>query len=127
MIQVGSYLKVKDNSGACLVKCISIVGKNKKIAFVGDVVLVSVSKYYIQEKLERRNIYLGAIVGSVYLVSRPDGSSVNFVYNCVLLFSKKFKFVGSRIYGMFIKEVNIVNFKNKRLFLKVLSYARGLI
>jgi large subunit ribosomal protein L14 len=127
VVQLGSFLRIKDNSGACWVKCINIIGKSKMFAYVGDIILVSVIQYYIQDKLERRAVYLGIIVGCVYWTLRVDGSYVKFFSNCVLLFSKKYKFIGTRVYGLFLKEVNIVSSKNKQLFLKVLSYARGLI
>ena len=44
MIQLGSILKVTDKTGVVLVQCIKILGvsSKKKIAFIGDVILVSV-------------------------------------------------------------------------------------
>jgi ribosomal protein L14 len=43
MIQLGSILKVTDKTCAVLVQCIKIPGSaKKKIAYLGDVILVSV-------------------------------------------------------------------------------------
>jgi ribosomal protein L14 len=44
MIQVGTILKVTDKTGVVLVQCIKILGASskKRIAYLGDVILVSV-------------------------------------------------------------------------------------
>jgi large subunit ribosomal protein L14 len=43
MIQLGSILKVTDKTSVVLVQCIKVLGSSKKkIAFLGDVILVSV-------------------------------------------------------------------------------------
>jgi large subunit ribosomal protein L14 len=43
MIQMGAILKVTDKTGVVLVLCIKVLGPAKKrIAFLGDVVLVSI-------------------------------------------------------------------------------------
>ncbi len=42
MIQHQSILKVADNSGAKTVKCIKILNKSGKYAFIGDCIIVSV-------------------------------------------------------------------------------------
>ena len=45
MIQVGTILKVTDKTGVVLVQCIKVLGNSKKrIALLGDVVLVAVKK-----------------------------------------------------------------------------------
>ena len=45
MIQQQSLLKVADNSGAKIVKCIKVIGGfNRSFAYVGDVIVVSVLK-----------------------------------------------------------------------------------
>jgi large subunit ribosomal protein L14 len=43
MVQLGSLLKVTDKTGVVLVQCIKVFGYSKRrIAFLGDVILVSV-------------------------------------------------------------------------------------
>mgnify|MGYP003387793922 CR=1 FL=1 len=43
MIQIGTILKVSDKTGVILVQCIKVLGgSKKKIAYIGDVILVSV-------------------------------------------------------------------------------------
>ena len=106
------------------------MGKDKKTAFVGDTVLVSVLNYVQQKVLKKRSIFLGVIVSVVAWKKRLSGVFVKFFSNSVLLFNKQCKFLGSRIYGMFLREVNLLekkNKKNRKYFLKVISYNRGLI
>jgi large subunit ribosomal protein L14 len=43
MVQLGTILKVTDKTGVSLVQCIKVFGSSKKkIAKIGDVILVSV-------------------------------------------------------------------------------------
>jgi len=52
MIQQQTILKVADNSGAKLVKCIKVLGGFKrKVAFLGDIVIVSVIKLRNKSKI----------------------------------------------------------------------------
>ncbi len=46
MIQEGTYLKVADNTGAKLVKCIGVLpgGNRKRYAKIGDIVIVVVKE-----------------------------------------------------------------------------------
>lgn len=45
MIQVGTRLKIADNSGAKQVECIKVLGKHAKSpGFLGDFIVVSVKK-----------------------------------------------------------------------------------
>ena len=130
MVKFGSVLIVRDNSGARLAKCLNVVGINKKTAFVGDIILISVVNYVKLKKLKKRAVYLGAIVTTSYWTFRCDGVRVKFFSNGVLLFSRNCKFLGTRIYGMFLKEVKLVGSKartQKKYFLKIVSYNKGLI
>ena len=50
MVQQGSILKVCDRTGVILVQCIKVFGSNKKrIAFLGDVILVSIKKFNLRK------------------------------------------------------------------------------
>lgn len=42
MVQVQTYLNVSDNSGAQKVMCIRILGSNRRIAGIGDIIVVVV-------------------------------------------------------------------------------------
>ena len=50
MIQAGTMLKVTDKTGVILVQCIKVFGPIKKhIAYLGDVVLVSIKKFNVKK------------------------------------------------------------------------------
>ena len=54
MIQQQTLLNVSDNSGAKTVKCIKVLGGFKrKIAYLGDVIIVTVSK--LRNKSKRQD------------------------------------------------------------------------
>ena len=127
MVQKKTLLKVVDNSGASWSKCISILGSGKKkTAFTGDIILVTITKVLDKDKIQKRVVYLGLIVCTVFWSSRLDGSSLKFFSNKVLLFSRQYKFLGSRIYGIFTKGIKqpLGLGKTEYLYLqKILSYS----
>ena len=48
MIQLGSVVKVTDKTGVVVGRCIKVLGSRKnKIAFLGDIILISVRKINI--------------------------------------------------------------------------------
>jgi len=64
MIQIESKLKVVDNSGAKLAKCIKVKKKGKySVATVGMIILVSLKKFSNRKKVNKKIIYFGLIVG----------------------------------------------------------------
>lgn len=131
MIQMGTYLKVADNSGGRWVKCIKVLGKsNKKIATVGDLILITVNKMKSQKKIKKRTVYMGLIISVANWIRRQDGTLIRFFFNKVLIFTKQYKFLGTRVYGILAKEVrNCKNIekKEKRYFQKVVSYCSASI
>ena len=131
MLQVGSRLKVVDNSGGKWAKCISIKKKGKHpFATIGMLILVSIKKFSNRKKVNKRTIYIGLIIGISYWISRINGSFIKFFSNRLLLFNKQFKFLGTRIYGSTLKELKIKSLtgsKNKKYFLKIFSYSSSTI
>jgi large subunit ribosomal protein L14 len=131
MLKIGSQLRVVDNSGAKWAKCIYIKTKGKYLsATIGMLILITLKKFSNRKKVNKRFIYLGLIVGVSYWVSRMDGTFVKFFSNRLLLFNKQIKFLGSRIYGVVLKEIKVKSFgekKNQKYFHKIFSYSSGSI
>lgn len=65
MIQIGSKLIVVDNSGVKKVQCINIIGK-KKVANIGNFLLVTLRSYTKNLKLKKRTLYLGLLINIKY-------------------------------------------------------------
>ena len=99
MIQNETILKVSDNSGINLVKCIKLLkGSKRKSCKVGDFIVVSVKNVDDKSKLKKK-IYLALIVGTRKLLKRKNGSYISFKNNKVILFEEKNKIFGNRIFG----------------------------
>jgi len=126
MLFIGTKLKIVDNSGAKIAKCLTNYSKKyKKTVGIGDLILVSLKKIRNRKKIVKRLVYVGLIVGVKYWVVRKDGTRIRFFNNRVLIFSKQFKFLGSRIYGLILKETKIKILKRKKyrtFFKKIIAY-----
>ena len=122
-----SNIKVADNSGAIKIKCIGIFnGPKKKIARLNDWIFCVVKKYNPKKKIKKKIIYFGLVVSLIYDTKRKDGTIIRFVFNRVLLYSKDYKFLGTRVYGPICKEFkkNIRSFKFKDQTRKIVSYSQ---
>lgn len=100
MIQVGSIIKVCDKTGVSLVKCVKVFGPIKKrIALIGDVVLVSVKhinpKKFLKMKLFKRKrffkgtLHRGLVVRSKKNFKRSNNIFIKFSENAVILVNKR--------------------------------------
>lgn len=115
MLNIGSNLCVVDNSGAKIAKCLKNLKKiNKQIVTVGDLIIVVLKKFKSKKKIVKRTIYIGLVVGIKYWLNRKDGSLIRFFDNYVLIYNKQFKFLGSRVYSIILKEVKIKILKYKK-------------
>ena len=129
MIIIGTKLNIVDNSGGKIAKCIKVINK-KKTASIGNIILVSLKKFLNRRKVKKRVIYIGLIIGVKSWVHRLDGTFIKFFSNRILLFNKQFKFIGTRIYGVLLKEVKIFNLKEKKYrnyFHKVITYTSFMV
>jgi len=129
MIILGTKLNVVDNSGSKIAKCIKVLNK-KKAATIGSIILVSLKKFANRRKVKKRIIYVGLIIGIKTWVNRLDGVVIKFFSNRLLLFNKQFKFLGTRIYGILLKEVKVKNLKEKKYknyFHKIITYTSLMI
>ena len=91
MIQVRTNLDVADNSGARKVQCIKVIGGSKrKVAGVGDVIIVSVREAIPRGKVKKGDVQRALIVRTRKEIRRNDGSSIRFDSNAaVLVFSDR--------------------------------------
>lgn len=125
MIKKESIVYSADNSGAKFLKCIDILNKKKSVAVIGDTVLVSVKNFVHRKKLKKKSIYFGLLVTTKQYTHRIDGSIIKFCSNRVLVFSKQFKFLGTRIYGGISKDIRVKlnsGILDKKKYQKVISY-----
>ena len=118
MIQMQSQMDVADNSGARRVQCIKVLGGSKrKVAGVGDIVVVSVKEAIPRGKVKKGDVHRAVIVRTRKDVRRNDGSVIRFDRNAAVLVNKAGEPIGTRIFGPVVREL-----RAKR-FMKIVSLA----
>ena len=105
MIQMKTFLKAIDNSGALVVECINVIGK-KRIATVGDEIVVSVkqAKPMLNIKLKKGDVLRALVCRTKSRVMRNDGCYIQFGDNACVLLNKQGQPIGSRIIGPIAAE-----------------------
>lgn len=131
MIYKESKLNVIDNSGVISVKCIRVLNsKAKTVGKVGNLILARIYIKNIDSLLKQKTLYYGLIIMIKQNIIRKDGIVIKFNNNCVLLFSNAYKFLGSRVFGVIMKEIFFFSTgskKEKQKFLKILSLCDSVI
>jgi len=88
MVQAGTILKVTDKTAVVLVECLKVFGPiRKRIAYLGDIVLVSVKKLNIKNKKFKRQKKNGVIQGVLCHVRFLCVQKLIFVEYLVFLLS----------------------------------------
>ena len=109
MIQMQTYLKVADNSGAKELMCIRVLGgTRRKYANIGDVVVCSVKK---------GDVVKAVIVRSAKGLRRADGTYIRFDENAAVIIKEDKNPRGTRIFGPVAKELR------EKDYMKILSLA----
>lgn len=106
-LQVGSKLKCVDNSGAKVLRIISVRGykgirRARPSAGVADLVMCKVESG--NEKV-RHQVFKAVIVRQKKEFRRPDGMRIEFEENAAVLVNDKYDPTGSMIKGPVAKEV----------------------
>ena len=118
MIQMQSNLEVADNSGARRVQCIKVLGgSGRKVACVGDVIVVSVKEAIPRGKVKKGDVHRAVIVRTAKEIRRADGSAIRFDRNAAVLLNKQDEPIGTRIFGPVTRELR------GRKFMKIISLA----
>ena len=106
-------MRVADNSGAVVVRCIGMVSTaTPRYACVGDVILVSVRECIPHGKVKKGSIYGAIVVRTVNKINRKDGMPIRFDSNSVVLIDRKsYDPIGTRVLGPIAREVRSVSGK----------------
>jgi large subunit ribosomal protein L14 len=114
-----TILDVADNSGAQKVMCIKVLGgSHHMIANLGDTIVVSIKKAVPNNgKIKKGDVHKALIVRTKKGVKRPDGSTITFDSNAVVLLNKQNEPLGTRILGPVTRELRSKN------FMKIISLA----
>ena len=122
MIQMESYLKVADNTGAKEIHTIRVLGGSKrKYGNIGDVIVASVRKAAPGGTVKKGDVVKAVIVRSKRGVRREDGSYVRFDENAAVIIKEDKNPKGTRIFGPVARELR------DKDYMKILSLAPEVI
>ncbi len=118
MIQMQSYLKVADNTGAKELMCIRVLGgTRRRYANIGDVVVASVKKAAPGGQVKKGDVVKAVIVRSAKGLRRDDGTYIRFDENAAVIVKEDKNPRGTRIFGPVARELR------EKDFMKILSLA----
>lgn len=116
-----SVLDCADNSGAKKLRCIKVLGGSKRmIAGYGDLIKVSVAESIPNSKVKKGEVFTAVIVRLKSSIKRNDSSLINFGDNAVVLLDKSNDMIGTRVFGVVLREL-------RNRFPKIISTAEKVI
>ena len=123
MIQTETRLKVADNTGAKELLVIHVFGGSRqRYGYVGDIVVGTVKSATPQATVKKSEIVKAVIVRTAKEWRRPDGSSIRFDDNAVVILDNDgVNPRGSRIFGPVARELR------DKGFMKIVSLAPEVI
>ena len=118
MIQMQSYMKVADNTGAKELMCIRVLGgTRRRYANIGDVVVASVKKATPGGVVKKGDVVKAVVVRTVRGARRKDGSYIKFDENAAVIIKDDKTPRGTRIFGPVARELR------DKQFMKIVSLA----
>ena len=122
MIQMESYLKVADNTGAKEIHCIRVLGgSRRKYGNIGDIIVASVRKAAPGGTVKKGEVVKAVIVRTKRGVRREDGTYVRFDENAAVIIKEDRNPKGTRIFGPVARELR------EKDYMKILSLAPEVI
>mgnify|MGYP000162012495 CR=1 FL=1 len=105
-IQVGSYIKCADNTGAKILKVIAVIGykgrrRKRASAGVGDMIVCSVKEGDVKI---RKQVVKAVVIRQKKEYRRPNGLRVKFEDNAAIIVDDKGNPKGTMIKGPVAKE-----------------------
>lgn len=118
MVQMETKLKVADNSGAKIVKCVKVLGgSGRQFASLGDVIVVAVQEAVPGSNVKKGSVQKAVIVRTAKEYGRKDGSYIRFSDNAAVLINEAGEPKGSRIFGPIARELR------DKGFMRIISLA----
>ena len=102
MIQMQTYLKVADNTGAKELMCIRVL---RRYANIGDVIVASVKKAAPGGQVKKGDVVKAVVVRSAKGVRRDDGTYIRFDENAAVIIREDKNPRGTRIFGPVAREL----------------------
>ena len=123
MIQTETLLKVADNSGAKVIKCIKVLGgSRKRYARIGDIIVATVNVAEPRRPVKKHEVVKAVIVRTNKELRRKDGSYIRFDDNAAIILESDGKNPrGGRIFGPVARELRDKGFE------KIINLAQDIV
>ncbi len=106
MIQVGTNVKITDNTGGKTGRVFKILGGSKRrYARLGDVVVLSIKTAEPRKLVKKKDVVRAVVVRQKKEFRRKDGSYIRFDDNAVVIIDNKGEPRGARIFGPIPREL----------------------
>ena len=118
MVQMQTYLKVADNTGAkelLVIRCLG--GSVRKTASIGDIVVCAVKEAAPGGTVKKGDVVKCVIVRTKYGLRRENGSYIKFDENAAVIIKDDKTPKGTRIFGPVARELR------DKDFMKIVSLA----
>lgn len=111
MIYSETKLKIIDNSGGKLAKCIKILNSSNVCgAKAGSVIIVSIKNAAFNKSVKKGGVYKALFVRGKKFTKRNYGLNIKFNENAVILLNDNYVPISSKIYGPIYKELKENNY-----------------
>ena len=121
MIQKETNLVVADNSGARLVRAFTLYGgSTRKSSSIGDIIKCAVKEAIPNGKVKKGDVVRCVIVRTKKAINRPDGSTIAFDDNAVVIINDDNAPIGTRVFGLVARELRDCGVEG---FMKIVSLA----
>ncbi len=122
MIQTETILKVIDNSGAKIIKCIRVLGgTRRRYASIGDIIVATVKVAEPRRPVKKHDVVKAVVVRQKKALRRNDGSYIRFDDNAAIILESKKNPKGGRIFGPIARELK------EKGFGKIINLAKDVV
>ena len=109
-IQPQTCLTVADNTGAKKIMCIRVLGGNRKVAKIGDIIIGVVKQASPNMPVKRSEIGKAIVVRTKKTIRRQDGMYIRFDDNAAVIVNADNNPRGTRVFGPVAREIRDRNF-----------------
>ncbi|MCF2971993.1 50S ribosomal protein L14 [Synechococcus sp. Nb3U1] len=111
MIQQQTMLTVADNTGARKMMCIRVLGSSgHRYASLGDVIIGVVKDALPNMPVKKSDVVKAVVIRTVDTIRRPDGMSIRFDDNAVVIINNEGNPRGTRVFGPVARELREKNY-----------------
>lgn len=122
MIRMRTILDVADNTGAKKASCIGVIGRSGRLtAEVGDIISANVKEATPDASVKQGEVVKAVVVRTKNRIRRPDGTTLRFDTNALVIIDTQKNPRGTRIFGPVPRELR------DKGFMKIISLAPEVI